>query len=295
MARQLRLHVAGGFYHVTLRGNHRQAIFHRDADRDLLDGIVADSLTMTASRLHAYCWMTNHVHLLVQVSDVPLGKFVLRVASQYARRIQARMETTGHLFERRYHAMLVDADAYLLTLVRYIHMNPVRGGLVSEAGQYPWSSHRDYLGQRERSWLQTTFALRLLSTDGAASRRAYRMFMAEPGAPSWGSEPLVPNPGNRQVLGDDSFAARMGITTRRPRSAKTLDMLIAECCGRFHATPEALLSSSRDRALCSARAWLANEAVAGRIASISAVARRLARSETAVRQLVKRRSNSPPK
>ena len=293
MARRLRLHVAGGFYHVTLRGNHRQDIFHRDADRDLLDGIVADSLESTASRLHAYCWMTNHIHMLVQVSDVPLGKFVLRIASRYARRVQARMQTTGHLFERRYHAVLVDADAYLLTLVRYIHMNPVRGGLVTEAARYPWSSHRDYLGQRERPWLHTAFALRLLAADVPASRRAYRQFMAEPGAPSWGTAPLTPNPENCLVLGDNAFAARMGIATCRPRSAKTLDMLIAECCGRFHATPEALLSSSRDRALCTARAWLANEAVTGRVASISAVARRLARSETAVRQLVKRRSNSP--
>ncbi len=134
MPRRPRLHVPYGYYHVTLRGNHRQAIFFRDSDRATLELIVAESLELVSARLHAYCWMTNHVHLLVQVSDVPLGRLILRIAGKYARIVQAAMKTTGHLFERRHHAVLVDSDRYLLTLVRYIHMNPVRAKLVDA----PW-------------------------------------------------------------------------------------------------------------------------------------------------------------
>src|SRR5688572_16379423 len=116
MPRPLRLHVPGGFYHVTLRGNHRQDVFRTPADRGLLDEIVAAAIRDLGVRMHAYCWMTNHIHLLVQVSDTPHGKFVLRIASRYARKFQECMETTGHLFERRHHAILVDADSYLLAL-----------------------------------------------------------------------------------------------------------------------------------------------------------------------------------
>ena len=295
MARRLRLHVPGGFYHVTLRGNHRQAIFFADSDRDLLDGVVADSLERTASRLLAYCWMTNHLHMLVQIGDMPLGKLVLRVASRYARKVQAALETTGHLFERRYHAVLVDADEYLLTLVRYIHLNPVRAGLVTEAGHFAWSSHRDYLGNRNRPWVHTSFALRLLASDVDGARLKYRQLMNEPD--SVDGDPALRRPDviRNQILGDDAFLSRIRSARRAPRSSKTLESLIEECCRNFNVTPEALVSASRDRHLSAARASLANEALAGDIASISAVARRLTRSESAIRHLLSRRSNGPCK
>ena len=106
--RKPRLHVPAAFYHVTLRGNHRQDIFFSPTDRSLLSRIVAEVIPHYGARLHAYCWMTNHVHLLVQVGDTPLGRIMLRIASRYARELQAQFHTTGHLFERRYHAVLVD-------------------------------------------------------------------------------------------------------------------------------------------------------------------------------------------
>ena len=137
MSRPLRLHVPGGFYHVTLRGNHRQDIFRTPVDRELLDNLVGEALLELYARVHAYCWMPNHIHLVAQVSDIPLGKLVMRIASRYARKHQQDLKTTGHLFERRYHAVLVDADAYLLTLIRYIHLNPVRAGLAGAALTIP--------------------------------------------------------------------------------------------------------------------------------------------------------------
>ena len=156
MARRLRLHVPGGFYHVTLRGNHRAPIFFRSADRDLWERFLADSLERFGARLHAYCWMTNHVHMVIQVSEFPLGRIILRTASAYARTVQLRLETTGHLFERRYHAVLVDADAYLLTLLRYIHLNPVNGGLTRDPDAYRWSSHHAYTGARKQRRVRAT-------------------------------------------------------------------------------------------------------------------------------------------
>lgn len=85
---------------------------------------------------HAYCWMTNHVHLLVQVADQALGNLMQRVAIRFARATQKHLSTTGHLFENRYHALLVDVDSYFLKLLRYIHLNPVRARIVQSPQQY---------------------------------------------------------------------------------------------------------------------------------------------------------------
>jgi len=110
-------------------------------------------------RVHAYCWMTNHVHLLMQVSEVTLGRAMQRIASRYARAVQKRRGTTGHLFERRHRAILIDADSYLLELIRYIHLNPVRARIVTDPADYPWSGHRAYLGLENTCWLTADFGL----------------------------------------------------------------------------------------------------------------------------------------
>ena len=288
MPRRPRLHMPYGYYHVTLRGNHRQAIFFRDSDRATLETIVAESLQLVSARLHAYCWMTNHVHLLVQVSDEPLGKLILRIAGKYARIVQAAMKTTGHLFERRHHAVLVDSDRYLLTLVRYIHMNPVRAKLVARPGDYPWTSHHEYAGHRSNPWVTTSLALGMLSANPTLARRKYLELIGAAEDLRWGSGLLQPHPENSLVLGDDSFLARIATTGWKPRVWKDLEELLAECCRRHEVTPQDLASPSRSRYLSAARAWLSREALAGRIATITAVARRLGRTETAIRRLIAR-------
>lgn len=102
MSRRPRVHVSAGIYHVTLRGNHRQPIFFEPEDRQLLEDFLAQSLRRFDCRIHAYCWMTNHLHMAVQIGHIPLGDFVRHLASRYARAVQRRTPTTGHLFERRY-------------------------------------------------------------------------------------------------------------------------------------------------------------------------------------------------
>lgn len=293
MPRQIRLHVPGGFYHVTLRGNHRQPIFFTDADRDLLDGLVADAIEQLAARVHAYCWMTNHLHMLVQISDAPLGQLILRIASQYARAVQARLETTGHLFERRYHAVLVDADTYLLTLVRYIHLNPVRAGLVTTPAEYLWSSHRVYLGDQQRRWVTTDFTLRMLAEQPDNAVAKYRDLMESQEPCRWGVGNLTPHKDQPQVLGDDRFVAKSNNISFRPRSCQSLEELIQECSIRYRLTTDLLTSPSRARNLAAARAWIGHEAIAGKVASIGEVARHLGRSEGAIRHLMSRHPNLP--
>ncbi|HKS58907.1 MAG TPA: transposase [Steroidobacteraceae bacterium] len=206
MPRSPRIHAHGAMYHVTLRGNHRQDIFFTADDRRLLTRIVREILVDCDARLHAYCYMTNHVHALVQVSDTPLSRIMLLVAGRYARAVQARLQTTGHLFEKRYHALIVDADEYLLTLLRYIHLNPVRAKLVASPDQYPWSSHHAYLGNRHEPWVTTTFALRMFDADRRRAIAAYEAFLGAAPTPS----PLLDrNEQDPRILGNDAFAQRV--------------------------------------------------------------------------------------
>jgi len=286
MARRPRIHVPGGLYHVTLRGNHRQAIFFAEADRQLLDSIVAETILQFDARVHAYCWMTNHVHALVQVGDTPLGKIVLKVASRYARLVQVRLETTGHLFERRYFALLVQADSHLLEVVRYIHLNPVRAGLVEDPAQYRWSSHHAYLRAAAPPWVTTTLALAMFDRELGRARAAYARFVAQGHDVRFGVGPLACHPDDCRVLGDDGFLRAVRTDGWRPPSRQTLNELVSAGCQRFGVSEELLISSSKARRLTQVRAYIAGEALVGRVASLSAVARRLNRSESALRELL---------
>ncbi|MGC3980767.1 MAG: transposase [Steroidobacteraceae bacterium] len=266
-------------------------MFFTPEDRALLNSIAADIVPRFGARLHAYCWMTNHIHMLMQVGDTPLGRIILRIASQYARTLQARFHTTGHLFERRYHAVLVDADAYLLELLRYIHLNPVRAAMVPTATDYPWSSHHAYLGTRPDVWVTTEFALSLFHTELPLAIQSYERFMHE--AATTGSPLDHCNPSDHRILGSDDFAAKLLGTAWHPRSHKTLEQLLDEACQQWAVSRDALCSPSRHRQLTHARAWIAHQAVTQSIANLSRVARMLNRSEASLRESVKRHFNYP--
>ncbi len=290
--RKPRLHVPAAYYHVTLRGNHRQDIFFSPEDRALLNDIVAEVIPHYGARLHAYCWMTNHVHMLVQVSDTPLGRIMLRIASRYARELQARFHTTGHLFERRYHAVLIDADAYLLELVRYIHLNPVRAKMVSLPDDHPWSSHHAYVGLRNEPWVTTELTLSLFHPEMQPAQLAYRRFVNDQSMST--DSPLQNiNQNDKRILGNDTFAAALLGSAWRPRSHKTLDMLIEDACGRFNTTRDALMSGSRSRHLTQARAWIAHQTLLLRITTLTQVAAVLGRTDSALRQSIKHHFNYP--
>jgi putative transposase len=282
MPRRLRVHQDGGFYHVTLRGNHQRAIFFADSDRHLLNAIVARTIEKFDARLHAYCWMTNHLHLLMQVGVKPLANPMRDIAAGYARAMQLKLQTTGHFFERRYHATLVDADAYLLELIRYIHMNPVRAGLVTDARVYPWSSHHAYLGARNEPWVTTGFALGMFSDDRARAVPAYRNFVGSSADTAWiGS--MSSNGGVESVLGNAEFIARLRNKASAPIVRQTLTELLSEACRRFQVEPGQLQSEVRDPHVTKVRAWIARQASERHVATLAAVARALGRNEATLR------------
>ena len=101
-------------------------------------------------RIHAFCLMTTHTHLAIQVGDIPLARIMQNVGFRYTQFINHKYQRTGHLFQGRYKALLIDADSYLLELIRYIHLNPVRAAMVRSPEEYPWSSHPYYSGDSPR-------------------------------------------------------------------------------------------------------------------------------------------------
>ena len=289
MPRLPRLHAPGATYHVTARGNHRQDIFFKRTDRQALDEIMAHAQQRTGARVHAYCWTTTHLHLLVQVGILPLGVLMQRVCARLARFSQKNLSTTGHLFENRYHALLVDADSYFLELLRYIHLDPVRAGLVDSPSRYIWSSHRTYLGKAIQAWVHTEFALGLFSDEPSRARVLYEQFINEQvGRPC--TIELKGHPNDRRVLGDDRFLQQLEIPALPRFASTTLEQLANEICREHGVTLESLRSPHRQRVLCRIRAHLAQHAIAERAASLSQVARFLNRSASALTRAIDRYS-----
>ena len=177
MARRPRIHFEGALYHVMLRGNGGQSIFLADDDRDAFEALVAEGVARFGHRIHAYCWMGNHVHLAIQVAETPLSKIMQNLAFRYTRFINRREQRIGHLFQGRFKALLVDADGYLLELVRYIHLNPVRAKLVADPANYRSSGHLAYLGKAHKAWLTTDWVLSQFASSSGTARRGYEAFV----------------------------------------------------------------------------------------------------------------------
>lgn len=140
VGRRTRIHFPGAVYHVWARGVDRRAIFVDDDDREKFLGDLARISAESSGEVIAYCLMGNHFHLAFRVRHIPLSVIIQRFLTGYAQWFNRRHGRTGHLFEARHYANLCLDDSYLFSLVRYIHMNPVRVGLVSRPQDWPWSS-----------------------------------------------------------------------------------------------------------------------------------------------------------
>lgn len=287
MPRKPRLHVAGGVYHVILRGNHREPLFGADKDRAYLNALVGDVVARFGLRIFAYCWMTNHLHLAVRVGDTPLHKPMQRVAMRYALHIHRDAGQAGHLFERRYRSILVDADRYLKSLVRYIHLNPVVAGMVAEPLAYRWSSHRDYLGRATVPWVDTTFVLDMFGPAAAVARVRYARFMR-----SYTDEDLAPfvrHESRDTRAMEPEVPARGGEPPAPGRTEpETLEQIAGRHCSQLGISLDALRCPSKARHLCSARLAIAREALAAGVATASELSRFLGRSPSALAQQLAR-------
>jgi len=227
MARPLRIELAGGLYHVTSRGDRREDIYLDNIDRRAWLDVFEQVCERFNWICHGWCQMSNHYHLVVETVEGNLSQGMRQLNGVYTQHVNRRYQRVGHVFQGRYKAILVEKEGYLLELSRYVVLNPVRAGIVADAGQWSWSSYAAMVGEAAAPpWLQTDWILSQFGEQRAVALARYRDFVhAGVGLPAlWdelrgqiylGSDAFL---GRMQALSSDRVTAEIPHAQRRPLS-----------------------------------------------------------------------------
>uniref|UniRef100_A0A7C4Y8Z0 Transposase n=1 Tax=candidate division WOR-3 bacterium TaxID=2052148 RepID=A0A7C4Y8Z0_UNCW3 len=148
MARSIRVDFPGAVHHIIAKGNNGRTIFLKDADNMRFLETLYELSQKYPFDIYAYCLMGNHFHLLIETKDEPLYLFMQRLLTNYVQWFNRKYNIKGHLLGDRYKGILVDKDNYFLTVLRYIHLNPVNANIVSKPEEYKWSSYNEYIGEK---------------------------------------------------------------------------------------------------------------------------------------------------
>jgi REP element-mobilizing transposase RayT len=178
VSRPLRIEYPGAFYHVTSRGNERKTVFQSNRDREKYLSYLESAHERYGAVVHAYCLMGNHYHLLLETPRGNLSKILQYVNGAYTTYFNIKRSRSGHLFQGRFKGILVDKDEYCKELSRYLHLNPVRAGMVKAPLEYPWSSYRYFVGRDKKpKWLTTEFILGDFGGEGRRGFKKYREYV----------------------------------------------------------------------------------------------------------------------
>lgn len=178
MPRQARAHYPGGVFHIISRCLNNEFLLDGATERRYYLGLLEQAQKRTDAKVLAWCVMSNHVHLVVRAGDDPLARLMKAVHVGYANWKNRREQRIGPVFAERYKTVLVQEDAHLLELVRYVHLNPVRAGVAEHPDANDWSSHRFYAGlSASPDWLDTGFILAPFADDEVEARRRYGAFV----------------------------------------------------------------------------------------------------------------------
>ncbi len=323
MPRGPRLDAEDALHHVMARGIEKRDLFRNDADRTDFISRIEVLVPETGTAVYAWSLMPNHFHLLLRSGWAGLSAFMRRLQTGYAVAFNRRHRRTGHVFENRFKSILIQEDAYLLELVRYIHLNPLRANLVRDMrglDGYPWSGHVVLLGRRDAEWQSVNPVLQQFGRTTTQAVRAYRQFVSDgvamgrrpelaSGRIASGSEGRRKQSSTRlfrdrrhtddRVLGSEAFATDVVKQARRRLDfvldgngiESALEGLLDEVCRELEVSAEEVRGEGRKRAVAQAREMIADEAVRElRVPSI-AVARFLRVSPSAVSQMATRTRN----
>ena len=254
MSRPLRIEYPGAWYHVMNRGRRREDVFHLKEDYDAFLQVVRESVDLWNLKVSAYSLLPNHYHLLVQTPEGNISRCMRHINGVYTQRFNRAHDTDGQLFRGRYKAVLVEGDSHLLEVMRYIHRNPLRAGLVNRLDDYYWSSHLGYLSSAKHwNWLHRDFLLDMLSSEKRDRKLAYIDFVAQ-GEPetitSFYSMKKLPS-----LLGGEKFSEwikekyyHLGLQKEVPEAqilALTPAEVIGQVCSYFNLDEESLKKSRR--------------------------------------------------
>ncbi len=277
MPRQKRINLPGGIHHVIVRGHNRQEIFLGERDRQDFLGRLEQALLQTGCQCLAWALLPNHFHLLIRTGSKPLGDLMRKILSGYAVSFNRRHQRSGYLYQNRYKSILCQEESYLLELVRYIHLNPVRAAIVKTIEQldrYTWSGHSVLVGHRRRLWQERTAVLNRFGVHNQEAIRRYRQFIID-GFHLGKRADLTSNkntrgstgregvnlshqaqehlPGDARILGDSQFVARALQAAEEELSQKTqlaqngwdLERLVTEVCTMLAVPPIDLQKKGR--------------------------------------------------
>jgi len=260
MARKPRIEFEGALYHVITRGNQRQRIFNDRDDFVKYLGVLAHYKEKYDFYLYAYLLMNNHVHLLMETQKTPLSKILQGINQRYTMYFNWRYRTIGHVFQGRYKAFICDKDEYLLPLIKYIHLNPVRAKISKTPGEYRWSSHRSYVGREEGGLVDVDRVLGMFSENKRRARNLYRAYMSD--SRGLGKEEVYHSV-VQNILGSDEFIERVmrrgrGVGIKRTgRKDYSLLEIAGGVSGRFGITLEQLRGEGKTELVSLGRKMMA--------------------------------------
>jgi putative transposase len=320
MPRQARLDVPGALHHIMVRGIDKSNIFRDDEDKARF--LERLGLTVGEGKCSVYAWvlMNNHVHILFRSGKEGISAVMRKLLTWYAQYFNRKHHRSGHLFENRYKSILCDEDNYLVALIRYIHLNPIRAKIVTNLEQldrYPWSGHRTLIGKAKHPWMDSDHAL---SQFGPTSRKAvneYRRFMQEGlgqgQLPELTGGGLIRSKGgwsevisarrsgrkeeyDERILGAGDFVnailkeaeekTRHQLKLRR--SGKSLTGIIDEECRKGRLSPNELKGGGRRRKISLLRAKIAKRGLDELGLSLAEIARHVGVTKSSIRKAVVR-------
>jgi putative transposase len=285
MPRHKRIDVPGAVHHIIVRGLNRQDIFLGDNDRIDFLGRLESALSQTGCRCYAWALLSNHFHLLIRTSDKPLSDLMRKLLSGYAIAFNRRHNRHGYLFQNRYKSIMCQEEEYLLELVRYIHLNPLRAGMVKDMhalDRYRWSGHAVLMGHSRRGWQDRAEILVRFSAKKREAVSGYRQFVADGvalgrreeltgggllrSAGGWEGVRELQRAGDywrgdERILGDGDFvnavlqAAEESLTRREKckRQGWDLHRLVDAVCKMLAVAPDDLQKKGRANSLSSAK------------------------------------------
>jgi len=320
MPRQARLDAPGTLHHVIIRGIEKRRIFDDDEDRKGFLSRLNTLVSETETKIYAWSLMPNHAHLLLKTSAYGLPRFMRRLLTGYAVTYNLRHHRHGHLFQNRYQSIVCDEDVYFRELVRYIHLNPLRAGLVKtieELDRYPWCGHGVLIGQTKWLFQDRDDVLSWFGKREGGARKAYRQYVEE--GISQGKRPDLVGGGlirsfggwsavlsmrrageetitDQRILGTNDFVERvLKESQRQYRSLLSLTQLKNEVrkvidrkCGQEGVSVKELQMGSRRGQLSRVRSEIAAELVKKHGVTLADLARELGISTSAISKILRR-------
>lgn len=291
MSRPPRIHVPGGTYYLVQSGGAGRTIFSCREDYAFLEQLLPAALRRNRAIAYAYCWIPDAIHLVVRAGDAPIGRLMQGLTSRYARQMHRHDGGSGHFFRTRYQAALIDADAYLVKLIRYVHHVPVLAGLARHPDEYTHSSLGVYRGLAGAPWISTRTVLAALAAEDDPTGRAEDLLAL---CPDERDIHLFRGGGATasRVIGTPEFVSGLPRHARTYRSKISLEQIIGAVTQALGVEREHVMSSSRRRDLALARALIAWFAIERRVATLTEVARRLNRDPSTLSVAISRYSMS---